>query len=172
MGKVELVPHPKALRRNRNHLAKRLKPQVKLALGMILVAACQEICDVKWPSTQSLFPPTNLLPDNSMFPTWDVRAPAVPDLHDFFRHTEIHNTHHCLGSLLAWNCRFLMVSELPPSHLPPGSHGVFLSRCWSRRPDDLKSGTIWSYILAFSTIDGISHVKTWLSHSPLHWKIL
>lgn len=23
------------------------KPQVKLALGMILVAACQEICDVK-----------------------------------------------------------------------------------------------------------------------------
>lgn len=46
-GKVELVPHPKLFAETGTIWQNAPKPQVKLALGMILVAACQEICDVK-----------------------------------------------------------------------------------------------------------------------------
>lgn len=46
-GRVELVPHPKLFSETGTIWQNAPKPEVKMAHGMILVASCQEVCDVK-----------------------------------------------------------------------------------------------------------------------------
>lgn len=181
--KVELFPHPKLFRETgatcrNSQTASLIEPMVMIPGYIHPVKKLVMWSDLP---PQPLIPPANLLPpDNLMFPARDTRARSVLDLGDFFRHTETRNVHHRWSSLLGCSCR-LLLSVSSFSH-PRVNHGVFCACFWPRRPDSVKSGTIWSLILPHSTMDGISSVKSWLlSDSPLKlwnlnsivsWKIL
>lgn len=96
----------------------------------------------------------------------ETRGYFVWDLVDFFRHIETCNVNHSLSSLLSWRCR-LMGSDLRP-YLPPlENHHVLCTSCCPVRPNSVKSGTIWSSILACSAVDGIRRVKDWHGESWL-----
>lgn len=165
---IELFPHPK-LWGNRTHLAKKrnLNHKWDWAHGMILLYLLPRSlwCEVTSPHSPTAHP-------QILYSQVISCSHFVLDLVDFFRHIETSNTNHSVTSMQGWSCR-LRLSEIPLYLLPSVNHDVARARCWPLRPDDVKSGTIWSSIPACSAVnDDISHVKSWLSESCLSSKIL
>lgn len=166
--KYWIVPTSKALRKQEPFGKKRnLNHKWDWANGMILLHLLPRSlwCEVTSPHSPTAHPQILYFQVISRFH-------FVLDLVDFFRHIETSSTNHSVTSMLGWSCR-LRLSEILLYLLPSVNHDVVRARCWPLRPDDVKSGTIWSSILACSAVnDDISHVKSWLSESHLSSKIL